>query len=152
MGCVSSLFPSSQADVSWIQDEAGFDRIKRRNLLDRAQALLAISLGLSNDIYQASAKFREALGPSSSLEERHQLLLTMLTEKMDDLPHEAVLLMNKPDALNLLAERFPRVRLNGDQVAHGYRERSWYEGSVFRSVGRDKTALKSLLDYVSSVA
>ena len=76
----------------------------------------------------------------------------MLTEKKDELPSQAVLLMTKPEALNLLAERFPRVRLDGDQVAHGYRERSWYEGPVSRSIGRDKVALTNLLDYVSPVA
>lgn len=79
-------------------------------------------------------------------------MLAMLTEKKNELPSQAALLMTKPEALNLLAERFPRVRLDGDQVAHGYRERSWYEGPVSRSVGRDKVALTSLLDYVSLAA
>ena len=152
-GCVSpfSFFlPSS--DVFWIQDEAGLDRIKRRNLLDRAQASLAVSLGLSDESYSASIQFRETLNSSSSLQERQQRLLEMLTEKKDNLPSQAVLLITKPEALNLLAERSPRVRLDGDRVAHGYRERSWYEGAVSRSVGKDRIALTSLLDYVSPAA
>lgn len=97
-------------------------------------------------------QFRETFNPDSSLEERQQSLLEMLTKKKDDLPSQAALLITKPEALNLLAERSPRVRFDGDQVAHGYRERSWYEGAVFRSVGKDKIALTSLLDYVSPAA
>jgi hypothetical protein len=152
-GCVSPFsFFLPFSDVFWIQDEAGLDRIKRRNLLDRAQASLAVSLGLSNESYFASIQFRETLNPASSLEERQQRLLEMLNEKKDDLPSQAALLITKPEALNLLAEQSPRVRLDGDRVAHGYRERSWYEGAVFRSVGKDKIALTSLLDYVSPAA
>jgi hypothetical protein len=152
-GCVSPFsFFLPFSDVFWIQDEAGLDRIKRRNLLDRAQASLAVSLGLSNESYFASIQFRETLNPASSLEERQQRLLEMLNEKKDDLPSQAALLITKPEALNLLAEQSPRVRLDGDRVAHGYRERSWYEGAVFCSVGKDKIALTSLLDYVSPVA
>ncbi len=93
--------------------------------------------------------FREALGPSSSPDERQQRLSDILREKRDELPSEAALLITKPAALNLLAERFSKVRLDGDQVAHGYRQRSWYEGAVTRSV--DKVALTDLLDLVLPV-
>jgi len=92
--------------------------------------------------------FREALGPSSSPKERQQRLSEILMEKKDEIPTAAALLMTKPAALNLLAERFAKVRLDGDQVAHGYRQWSWYEGSVTRSVGTDKVALTGLLDFV----
>ncbi|KAF8907883.1 hypothetical protein CPB84DRAFT_1843732 [Gymnopilus junonius] len=136
-------------DFLAIGDEASLDRIKRRNLLDRVQATLASSLGLSDDRYLASHQFREALGPSSSLEERRTRLREMLDNKKEELPKEAAFLMNRPEALALLAERYHRVRLDGDQVAHGYRERSWYEGSVSRSSGGGKVGLTSLLDFIS---
>ena len=94
--------------------------------------------------------FREALGPSSSPEERQQRLSDILREKKDELPSEAVLLITKPATLKLLAERFSKVRLDGDQVAHGHRQRSWYEGAVARST--DKMALMDLLDLILPVA
>ena len=40
------------------------------------------------------------------------------------------------------------MRLHGDQIAHGYRQGSWYEGSVARSAASDKMALSDLLDFV----
>jgi len=98
--------------------------------------------------YSASMSFREALG-SSSLDERQQRLSDILREKKDELSSEAALLITKPAALNLLADRFSKVRLDGDQVAHGHRQRSWYEGAVTRSV--DRIALMDLLDLVSPV-
>ena len=90
--------------------------------------------------------FREALGPSSSPDERQQRLSDILREKRDELPSEIALLITNPDALNLLAEQFSKVRLDGDRVTHGYRQRSWYEGAVTRSF--DKVALTVLLDLV----
>jgi len=146
-----SSLSSTSSNIPIMQDEAGLDRIKRRNLLDRAQALLAVSLGLGVDHRFASINFREALGPSSCPEEREERLLEILMEKKDEINPEAMLLMTKPAALNLLADRFPKVRLHGDQVAHGYRQRSWYEGSVARSVGTDKVALMGLLDFIFPV-
>jgi len=136
-----------------VGDEAGLDRIKRRNLLDRAQALLATYLGLvpDGDHLFASMHFREALGPSNVAKDRQQRLSELLTKKKDEIPTAAALLLAKPAALELLAERSPKVRVDGDQIAHGHRQRSWYEGSVTRSVGTDKVALAILLDLVSPV-
>ena len=148
-GCVSHYFLLPSSDVFWNQDERIFDRIKRRKLLDRAQASLAIALGLSDDEYAASVQFREKLNESTSLAERREILLAMLTAKKDEIPG-AALLITKPDALNLLAEQHPRIRTPKDQVVHGYHEpeRSWYEGPVLRSTGNDKVALTSILDYI----
>ena len=144
------LFRLPFSNVLVIQDKVGLDRIKRRNLLDRAQALLASHLGLANNnSYSASLSFREALGPLSSSDERQTRLSDILREKRDQLPHETVSLITKPAALVLLAERFSKVRLHGDQVAHGYCPQSWYEGAVTRSV--DKAALLDLLDLVTLV-
>jgi len=95
--------------------------------------------------------FREALGPHSSSDERQKRLSDILREKRDNLPDETMSLITKPAALGLLAERFSKVRLHGDQVAHGYRPRSWYEGAVIRSVTVDKTALMDLLNLVTPV-
>ena len=54
----------------------------------------------------------------------------------------------KPAALGLLAEVSPKVRLYGNQIAHGYCQWSWYEESVARSAASDKMALSDLLDFV----
>ena len=124
------------------------DRIKRRNLLDRAQASLAMLLGLGSDVRFASLNFRDALGITSSTQERKQRLIKILTEKEYAIPARAASLIAKPAALSLLAEVSPKVRLLGDQIAHGYRQRSWYEGPVARSVGSDKMALSDLLDFI----
>ena len=125
------------------------DKFKRRKLLDRAQASLAVFLGLGGgDPRYASLNFRDALGISSSIQERQQRLLEILTEKKNEIPAEAAFFIAKPAALGLLVEVSPKVRLHGDQIAHGYRQRSWYEGSVARSAASDKMALSDLLDFV----
>jgi hypothetical protein len=134
--------------ASSIIDEAALDRIKRRNLLDRAQASLAVIFGLGSDFRFASLNFRDALGITSSIQERQQRLVEILTEKKNEIPAHAASLIAKPAALSLLAEVSPKVRLLGDQIAHGYRQRRWYEGSVARSAGSDKMALSDLLDFV----
>ena len=74
----------------------------------------------------------------------------LLREKKAELPTEAALLITKLAALNLLAERFSKVRLDGNQVTHGYCQQSWYEGTVTCSV--DKVALMDLLDLVLPVS
>jgi len=133
-------------DFLALGDEASLDRIKRRNLLDRAQASLAMSLGLSTSSNtSASRDFREALGPSSSLQVRQQRLVELLRDNMNAIPAAAALLISNPAALSLLADRFPKVRQHGDQVAHGRRQRNWYEGSVSRSTS-DRAALTALLE------
>ena len=123
------------------------DKIKRRNLLDRAQASLAVFFGLGSDPRYASLNFRNALGISSSIQER-QRLREILTEKKSEIPAKAASLIAKPAALGFLAEVSPKVRLHGDQIAHGHCQRSWYEGSVARSAASDKMALSDLLDFV----
>ena len=124
------------------------DRIKRRNHLDRAQASLAVSFGLGGDVRFASLNFRDALGVMSSTQERQQHLVEILTEKKNEIPAQAASLIAKPAALSLLAEVSPKVRLLGDQIAHGYRKRSWYEGLVAHSAASDKMALSDLLDFI----
>jgi myosin heavy subunit len=134
-------------DFLALGEEASLDRIKRRNLLDRAQASLAVSLGLSapaNLKTFASRDFREALGLSSSLQVRQQCLMGLLRDNRNAIPVATTLLESNPAALSMLADRFPKVRQHGDQVAHGHRQRSWYEGSVSRSTS-DKAALMTLL-------
>ena len=141
----SSLSPSPSY-IPIIKDEASLDRIKRRNLLDRAQASLAMSLGLSTPASTFSSRdFREALGPSSSLQVRQQRLIDLLRDNRNAIPAAAALLESNPAALSLLADRFPMVRQHGDQIAHGRRQRSWYEGSVSRSTS-DRAALTALLE------
>jgi hypothetical protein len=60
------------------------------------------------------------------------------------IPSAVALLESNPAALSLLADRLPKIRQHGDQVAHGRRQRSWYEGPVSRST--DKVALTTLLE------
>ncbi|KIM39455.1 hypothetical protein M413DRAFT_191517 [Hebeloma cylindrosporum] len=61
--------------LSW-GDDAGLDRIKRINLLHHARASLATHLALvpADNPSFASAQFQEALGRSSSTQERQQRL------------------------------------------------------------------------------
>jgi hypothetical protein len=127
---------------------AQLDRIKHRNLLDRAQASLAVTFGLCGYLRFASLSFRDALGISLPIQNRQQHLVDILIEKKDEIPVEAASLIAKPAALGLLAEFTPKVRMDGDQVAHGYRKRSWYEPSVARAVASDRMALSDLLDFV----
>ena len=141
-----SFFKSCFSPI-FTQDEAALDRIKRRNLLDRAQAHLAEFFGLGGGRF-ASLNFRDALGISLSTQERQQRLVEILIEKKDEIPAEAASLIAKPAALGLLAEVFPKVRLHGDHIAHGHCKRSWYEGSVARSAVSDKMALSDLLDFI----
>jgi len=96
-------------------------------------------------------QFREALGPSSATGERQERLVELLTKKKAELPTAAALLLTQPVALELLAMRLPKVRRDGDLVAHGRRQRSWYDGCLTRSVGADKAGLTILLDLVSAI-
>ncbi|KAJ3492054.1 hypothetical protein NLJ89_g11282 [Agrocybe chaxingu] len=108
---IESLADDIEATTDFLSvgDEAGLDRIKRRNLLDRAQSSLAVCLGLTNDQPFASLHFRDTLGPSPILAERRQRLSEMLKEKKDEIPSQAALLLTKPAALDLLAERLPKM-------------------------------------------
>ena len=98
----------------------------------------------------ASRDFREAFGPESSLHARQKRLINLLRDNRNAIPAAAALLESDP-ALSLLADRFPKVRQHGDQVAHGHRQRSWCEGSVtvFRSTS-DRAALTGLLGLLFS--
>ncbi|KAF9481295.1 hypothetical protein BDN70DRAFT_991980 [Pholiota conissans] len=111
-------------------DEATLDRIKRRNLLDRAQKWVAGILQLSDDIYLASVRFREELGPSFVLEDCRKRLVGLLEEKRDNVPEVAKLLDGDKSVLTLLAEHLPQIRIEGNAIGHGNAKRSWYEGSV----------------------
>jgi hypothetical protein len=105
-----------------------------------------MSLGLSTSTnISASKNFREALGPSFALQVRRQRLLDLLREHVNAIPTDVALLESNPAALNLLADRWPKIREHGDQVAHGHRQRSWYEGSVSQSTS-DRAALTALLE------
>jgi hypothetical protein len=48
----------------------------------------------------------------------------------------------------MISELFPKVRLEGDRVAHGTASRGWYEGAVARS--KDRVALQVLVDFVTA--
>lgn len=111
--------------------------------------MLAVSLGIASSGPFASSQFREALGPSSSPDDRKDKLRQMLMDKKDKLSGPEAELLNKPETLNLLADRHHRVRLDGNEVAHRGRERGWYENAVVRS-GKFKVALLDLLDFVFS--
>ena len=109
-----------------------------------------MSLGLSasaNLNTFAARDFREALGPVSCLQVRQQRLVDLLRDNRNAIPAAAALLESNPAALSLLADRFPMVRQHGDQVAHGHRQRTWYEGSVSRSTS-DRVALTALLEFL----
>ena len=82
---------------------------------------LGLSTGTSNNI-SASRDFREALGPSSSLQVCWQRFLDLLREHVNAIPTDVALLESNPAALNLLADRSPKIRQHGDQVAHGHRQ------------------------------
>jgi hypothetical protein len=104
-----SFFKISLLTSIFAQDETALDRIKRRNLLNRAQASLAVFFGLGGDRRFASLNFRDALGISLSTQERQQHLIEILTEKKDEIPAMAASLIAKPAALGLLAEVSPKV-------------------------------------------
>lgn len=56
------------------------------------------------------------------------------------------MLMRSDEAMELLSEASPKVRLYGDSIAHGYAPAEWYLSAVNRS--SDKRALSGLLEYI----
>jgi len=59
---------------------------------------------------------------------------------------DKTLLISDP-AMAMISGLFPKVRLEGDRVAHGAASCSWYEGAIIRS--KDRVALQVLLDVVT---
>ncbi|KDR71940.1 hypothetical protein GALMADRAFT_213435 [Galerina marginata CBS 339.88] len=130
-------------------DTQAMDRIKRRNLLDRAQGTLALSFGISKNIRTASLDFRLALGQSSDPQERQRQLLLLqdnIPSSSSEVRGPAGALFKVPEALILLTDPSPKVRLDGNNIAHGRRKRDWYESAVVGSA--DRVALSALLDFV----
>jgi hypothetical protein len=76
-----------------------------------------VFFGLGGDVRFASLNFRDALGITSSIQERQQRLVEILTEKKKEIPAQAASLIAKPAALSLLAEVSPKVRLNRSWIS-----------------------------------
>ncbi|KAF8062288.1 hypothetical protein FPV67DRAFT_1507888 [Lyophyllum atratum] len=114
--------------VEWLvhEDTQALDRIKLRNLLDKAQAKLAFETDLIKDEKTTSASYRWRL--------RNLAICKLLASE---------------PALRLVVEKNSKIRGYGDQAAHGFVSAKAYRVAVDRySDGDTKEGLKVLITLV----
>lgn len=104
--------------------------------------------------HSSSLAFRQALNPSpyntGLHSDRTQKLIAILEEKKETLPRPVQDLLQKRNALELLAHPYPNVRERADVIAHGPHDENWYKNSIARS-NQDKPAFETLLDLLNQL-
>ncbi|TFK29476.1 hypothetical protein FA15DRAFT_752606 [Coprinopsis marcescibilis] len=134
-----------QADVYSLalKDKKALSFIKARNLLDRVQAQLATKFKLGRG---TSYAFRTALGgANSSLNDRHAALLMLFKEHHDSLNEAEAKLPSQSQALDLIAERYSKIRYFGDVIAHGT-----FDTGLYKSASSLYPGFSALVDCIQS--
>jgi hypothetical protein len=126
------------------------DRIKLRHLLNKAQEMLAISVGLTNDSFGASLAWREALGTSDELSTRLTVARALFNRPGISLDHPTQAFLSSPEGLTLVVEARSSIRVRGDKVAHPLVvTRAYFDGPLLRNVITSETpGLQALVDFV----
>ena len=126
------------------------DRIKLRHLLNKAQEMLAISVGLTNDSFGASLAWREALGTSDELSTRLTVARTLIDRPGISLDHPTRAFLSSPEGLTLVVEARSSIRLRGNKVAHPLVvTRTYFDGPLSRNMMTSETpGLQALVDFV----
>ena len=102
-----------------------------------------MKVGLNDDRYEASMRFRDYLSLGLSSGQRQQRLKNLIKETLS--PNIAGFVLTKSAAIRLLAEH---VRQDSDKaVAHSFFKSSWFEGAIARA-GQEKAGLAEVLDIV----
>ena len=128
------------------------DRIKLRHLLNRAQEMLAIAVGLTNSPFGASLAWREALGSAEDLPTRLEEARALLGRPGISLDRPTLAFVSSPEGLRLAVEAKSSIRLRGDRVAHPVAvARTHLDGPISRHPFPLETpGLRALMDFVCS--
>jgi len=126
------------------------DRIKLRHLLNKAQEMLAVAVGLTHDPFGASLAWREALGSSDDLPTRLTRARTLLHHSGINLDQPTRTFISLPDGLSLVVEAKSLIRQRGDRVAHPMAiTRGHFDGPISRNPFPSETpGLQALVDFV----
>ena len=126
------------------------DRIKLRHLLNKAQEILAIATGLTQDKFGASLAWREALGSSDDLSTRLTLARTLLDKPGIKLDQRTQTFISLDQGLRLVVEAKSPIRQRGDKVAHPTNiTRGLFDGPIMRNpFALETPGLQALADLV----
>lgn len=131
-----------------IQHAKALDQIILRNLVDKTQAMLAHAFGLGSDSHAnfMSQDWRRCvidIDEGARLENVKSLLSTSTNPIMQQLAASA-------EVLNILTDRSPRIRSDGDRVVHeAWIDRTKYSDAIGRcKTIADRQALNLFLDLV----
>ncbi|KAF8065214.1 hypothetical protein FPV67DRAFT_1696229 [Lyophyllum atratum] len=137
--------------VEWLvhEDTQALDRIKLRNLLDKAQAKLAFETDLIKDEKTTSASYQWRLWLNQW--EDDQKRFDNAKSALDALTRNLAIckLLASEPALRLVVEKNSKIRGYGDQAAHGFVSAKAYQVAVDRYSDVDtKEGLKVLITLV----
>jgi len=126
------------------------DRIKLRHLLNKAQEMLAIAAGLTQDAFGASLAWREALGSSDDFSTRLARARDLLHNSVVKLDPPTQTFISCPEGMSLVVEARSLIRQRGDKVAHPITiTRLHFDGPISRNTYVSETSgLEALVDFV----
>ena len=128
------------------------DRIKLRHLLNKAQEMLAVAAGLTQDGFGASLAWREALGSSDNMSTRLTLARAILHNPRIKLDQPTQTFISLTQGLSLVVEAKSLIRQRGDRVAHPTNiTHVLFDGPISRNQYASETpGLQALVDFVCS--
>ena len=94
------------------------DGIKLRNILDVAMARLAIAACLTDKLPDASIVWRDSLGTSADTVTRRAIAEGLLSREGLQLPESIQNLRKSRQGMDLVVEKYSKIRSRGDRVAH----------------------------------
>jgi hypothetical protein len=126
------------------------DRIKLRHLLNKAQEMLAIAAGLTQDAFGASLAWREALGFSDDLSARLTRARDLLHNSGVELDPPTQAFISCTEGMSLVVEARSLIRQRGDKVAHPITiTHQHFDGPISRNpYVSDTPGLEALVDFV----
>jgi len=128
------------------------DRIKLHHLLNKAQEMLAVATGLTQDGFGASLAWREALGSSDNMSTRLTLARAILHNPRIKLDQPTQTFISLTQGLSLVVEAKSLIRQRGNRVAHPTNiTRVLLDGPISRNPYASETpGLQALVDFVCS--
>ena len=138
------------------QDIQAMDRIRMRNMLNRAQAKLAEAAGLvtNRNDYSASSKWRSRLSTRNTLPGRLQIARDLFSG-VTGLQTSTTVFLQSEAGMTLVVDMDSQIRNSGDVTAHELiLDRKGYQECISRVQPEEqnlKVGLNVLLDYVCTM-
>ena len=143
---------SHETDYQKKKDTKMLDRIKLRHLLNKAQEMLALAAGLTQEPFGASLFWREALGTPDDTSARLTQARALLCAPGIQLDRSTERFVSSDDGMRLVVEANSPIRQRGDRVAHPVSvPRRHFDGPISRnSYSSETSGLQALADFVCS--